>query len=267
MNGISLFTGSGIGELALKQIIPRYRTVCYVEWDKYCQKLIQARIRDGVLDDAPIWDDARTFDGKQWFGKVDFVSGGFPCQPFSIAGKNMGAEDERNLWPDTFRIIDEVRPKYAFLENVPNIFNHQYIRRIFGDLAEIGYDCEWDIISASSVGALHKRNRLWILAYPAGVRRKKGCDITREKPQETWRDKFAVGGETLANAERIGELQPQRSQQDKRGRTSNSSWWDTEPNVGRVAYGVANRVDRLKALGNGWVPQVVRRIIEFNEKE
>lgn len=113
LNGLDLFTGSGIGSLAFKHTIPDYRTVCYVEWEPYCQAQIISRIADGVLDDAPIWDDIRSFDGNQWRGKVDIITGGFPCQPFSVAGKRQGEADERNMWPDTIRVISEVRPRYA----------------------------------------------------------------------------------------------------------------------------------------------------------
>ena len=130
------------------------------------QRVIRARIRDGLFDDAPIWDDARTFDGVPWRGLVDVISAGFPCQPFSVAGKRRGEDDPRNLWPDTLRIIREVRPSYAFLENVPGLLaGHGYFGRILGDLAEAGFDAEWIVLSAADAGANHLRKRLWILAY------------------------------------------------------------------------------------------------------
>ena len=308
MNGMDLFAGSGIGSLALKNIIPDYKTVCYVEWEAYCQAILISRIKDGLLDDAPIWDDVRTFDGKQWRGKVDIVYGGFPCQPFSVAGKNKGAEDERNMWPDTLRIISEVRPRFALLENVPNLLIHEYIRQIFGDLAKIGYDCEWDIISAASVGAPHKRNRIWCLAWDSSIRKwDKGQVGKISKGQEA---NSARGGHLLANSVSSRESQSQGIEPDKRRRVSNSretmadtsskglsgptqpglqsiqeqkssfSWsesrrgnstkgghWQVEPDVGRVADGVANRVDRLKMLGNGWVPQVVARILQIDSEK
>lgn len=168
MNGICLFAGSGIGEIALKRIWPEYRTVCFVEWDGYAISQIIARIRDGHIEDSPIWNDVQTFSGKEWRGFVDVVSGGFPCQPFSVAGNLLGESDPRNMWPETIRIIGEIRPKIVLLENVSNILVSGYEQRIFGDLAKIGYDCRWDIVGASDIGAKHQRNRLWIV----GVDRK-----------------------------------------------------------------------------------------------
>jgi len=166
VNGLSLFTGSGIGELAFKQIIPGYKTVGYVEIDRYCRAIIRARIRDGILDDAPVFDDIREFNRRYasfYAGKVDILSGGFPCQPFSVAGKRKGKDDSRNLWPETARAIGMVRPRFALLENVPGLFAHQYIERIFGDCTEMGYGLEWANVSAADVGAAHLREREWML--------------------------------------------------------------------------------------------------------
>ena len=114
---LSLFSGYGGFSLGLQLASVRSRTVCYVEIDDYCQRIIQARIRDGHLDDAPIWDDVKTFDGRPWAGLVDIVTAGFPCQPHSVAGQRKGAADDRNLWPDTLRVVSEVRPRYVLLEN------------------------------------------------------------------------------------------------------------------------------------------------------
>ena len=289
MNGMDLFAGSGIGSLALKNIIPDYKTVCYVEWEAYCQAILIARIKDGLLDDAPIWDDVRTFDGKQWRGKVDIVYGGFPCQPFSVAGKRQGETDEKNMWPDTVRIIGEVRPRFALLENVPGLFVFEYIRQIFGSLAEIGYDCEWLPLSASEVGAPHRRERAWILAYPNGGQNysRIESESIQEKQLQSRTDSRTEG--KVADPKQQGlqrsiqrskpktktqELTTGRSKKIPNSNstrclreglqrtTSNGNQWDIEPNVGRVAHGVAFRVDRLKMLGNGWVPQVVKRILE-----
>jgi DNA (cytosine-5)-methyltransferase 1 len=107
------------------------------------------------------------FDGTEWRGEVDVVSGGFPCQPWSQAGQRKGAADERNLWPDTLRVLREVRPRYGFLENVPALLyaSHGYFGTVLGGLAEIGYDAVWEVIPASAIGAPHRRDRLWILAH------------------------------------------------------------------------------------------------------
>jgi DNA (cytosine-5)-methyltransferase 1 len=167
---IALFAGVGGGELAAKYL-RGWRTVCYVEHNPYAVDVLQSRMRDGYLDYAPIWDDCFTFDGYPWRGRVDIISAGFPCQPFSQAGKGLSERDPRNGWPATIRIIDEVRPSIAWLENVPGLISKFYIRRIFGELAEIGYDAEWGCLSAQAVGANHERERLWILAYPHGSAR------------------------------------------------------------------------------------------------
>lgn len=168
---LALFAGAGGGLLASRWLLG-HRVVCYVERDPYCVRVLRARIADGLIDDAPIWDDVRTFDGRPWRGLVDVVSAGFPCQPFSAAGKRHAGDDERNGWPDTIRVLREVRPALAFLENVPGLLagSHGYFGRVLGDLAESGFDAEWGVLSAGGVGAPHKRARLWIVAADADRR-------------------------------------------------------------------------------------------------
>ena len=148
-----------------------FRTVAYIEWDKYCQQVIQSRIEDGHLDDAPIWDDIKSFDGRPWRGTVDILSAGFPCQPHSNAGLRKGADDDRDLWPDTLRVISEVAPRIGILlENVPGILvgadgRPPYGGTVVGELAEIGYDAEWRVVSAADAGAPHLRQRWWLMAH------------------------------------------------------------------------------------------------------
>ena len=168
---LDLFSGYGGFALGLRLAGLDATTVCYVEWDKYCQQVIQQRQRDGLLDDAPIWDDIKTFDGRPWRGCVDIISGGFPCQPHSVAGKRAGADDDRNLWPDTLRLISEIRPAHVILENVPGILvsdggRPPYAGTVVGELASIGYDAEWRIVSAAEAGAPHLRKRWWLVAQP-----------------------------------------------------------------------------------------------------
>ena len=168
---MSLFSGYGGFSLGLRLAGLNTRTICYVEWDKYCQQVIQARIGDGHLDDAPIWDDIKSFDGRPWCGVVDILSAGFPCQPHSNAGLRKGADDDRNLWSDTLRIIGEVGPRLVILENVSGILvgsdgRPPYGGTVVGELAEIGYDAEWRVVSAADAGAPHLRNRWWLVAYP-----------------------------------------------------------------------------------------------------
>ena len=168
---MSIFSGYGGFSLGLRLAGLTTRTICYVEWDKYCQQVIQARIEDGHPDDAPIWDDIKSFAGRPWCGIVDILSAGFPCQPHSNAGLRKGADDDRNLWPDTLRVISEVGAKRVILENVPGILvgnggRPPYGGTVVGELAEIGYDAVWRVISAADAGAPHLRNRWWLVAYP-----------------------------------------------------------------------------------------------------
>ena len=168
--GLDICAGSGIGSAAF-EALGFCQTVCYVERDAYCQRLIEQRMQDGWLAPAPIWDDLRTFDGRPWCGLVDFVFGGIPCQPHSLAGKRGGAADERDLWPDVWRVVCEVGPSFVLVENVPGLLSSDggtMFGRILGDLAEGGYDAEWDCIPAQAVGAPHRRDRVWIVAYARG---------------------------------------------------------------------------------------------------
>lgn len=204
---IELFAGAGGGSLAAKWI-KGWRTICYVEWAKYPASVIAARIADGWLTDAPIWDNVRTFDGRPWAGYADVVSAGFPCQPFSVAGKRSAGNDLRNGWPDTIRIVGEAQPRYVWLENVPGLLSANstycecganswekwrgfwrvpeyantycsrckrpldktnentfwYYGTVLRDLAALGYDARWGVLSASRCGAPHKRERVWIAA-------------------------------------------------------------------------------------------------------
>ena len=172
MNELSLFTGAGGGVLGTKLL--GWETIGYVEYENYCQKILKQRIADGFLDAAPIFGDVRRFisEGyaKEYQGMVDVITAGFPCQPFSVAGKGLGVDDPRNMWPQTIEVIRTVRPRFALLENVPGLLTHEYTRQIFGELAESGYDCRWQIISAAEVGAPHKRDRLWIMAHSKSER-------------------------------------------------------------------------------------------------
>lgn len=174
MYQISLFSGALGGDLASVYLLG-WRPVLYVECNEYRQRIIQQRIKDGLMPDAPIWGDIRTLGQtvlkpyKELAKKHSVViTAGFPCQPFSHAGKRRGADDERNMWPETIRVIREVRPRFAFLENVPGLLTSGYFGTILGDLAESGYDARWRMLSAAELGAPHRRDRLWIVAYTQG---------------------------------------------------------------------------------------------------
>lgn len=162
---IGLFAGAGGLELGLRIAVKNLVSVCYVERDAYAASILVARMEDKTLDSAPIWDDITTFDGKPWRGQVDLVSGGFPCQDLSVAGKRAGIDGERSgLWAEFSRVIGEVRPRYVFVENVPGLLANEAMRRVLGDLSALGFNAEWECVRASDVGAPHRRERVFILA-------------------------------------------------------------------------------------------------------
>ena len=219
MRELHLFAGAGGGILG--GMLLGHVPVCAVEIDKYCRRVLQARQNDGSLPGFPIYEDVRKFDGTAWRGLVDVVAGGFPCQPFSSAGKQLGTTDPRHLWPEMARIIEEVRPRYVFAENV----SISAFEEPWRDLRRLGYRVPPAIcVSASDVGAPHLRKRWWLLA-------------------------------TDADSPRLEEREGERSNtREELAAIERADWWATEPDVGRVAHGVASRVDRLKAIGNGQVP-------------
>lgn len=325
---LSLFTGAGGGLLG--SLILGFRTVAAVEYDAYCQRLLC--VRGGyVADDNngrepkpersqgsrgdgtggrhsfPVYPDVRTFDGTAWRGKVDIVTGGFPCQPHSQAGKRLGGKDDRDLWPDTVRILRESGAPLGFFENVPGLLTSRdadglpMFGRILGDLSEAGFDAEWCVLGADDVGAPHRRKRLWILAYSKSLNepRPVGGGDSGWRPEAQagdcrspwWVDPADVGdadepgsqghggehelpaaggqvpsvgaGEDLRDTALRGQSMrgPASQPGDERhavradGDGYECDPWLLEPYVGRVATGVASRVDRLRALGNGQVPQ------------
>ena len=198
MRELSLFSGAGGGLLATKHLL-EWTTIGYVENESYCQAVIRQRISDGLLDSAPIFSDIRDFISqgyaKAYQGMVDVITAGFPCQPFSVAGKRQAQDDSRNMWPQTIETIRIVKPKFAFLENVPGLLSSKsamdeitgrpisYCATIFRDLAEAGYYARHTILGADDVGAIHRRKRLWILAHTTGKRSDKGTSITNKERQ------------------------------------------------------------------------------------
>ena len=160
---LALFAGAGGGLLGGH--ILGWRTVCAVELDPYCRRVLLARQRDGMLPRFPVWDDIRTFDGRPWRGHVDVVSGGFPCQDISCAGRGDGLDGSRSgLWFQMARVIGEVAPAYVFVENSPMLIVRG-LDRVLGTLADLGYDARWGVVSAADTGAPHLRKRVWIVAH------------------------------------------------------------------------------------------------------
>jgi len=279
MNELALFAGAGGGILGGHLL--GWRTVCAVEWEPYPASVLCARQNDGLLPPFPIWDDIQTFDGFAWRGLVDVVSGGFPCQDISAAGKGDGLDGERSgMRRHMARVVGEVRPKYVFVENSPMLTTRGGTR-VVGDLAQMGYDCKWTVMGAADVGANHQRDRMWIV----GKFKRLGLEGQRSKPRQEEitklrdastlahtnharlerREQQSKGSNSegeLANTEDQGDVWRQwimgfAEQKHDSGRSQTDGrreWWQAEPNVGRVADGVAARVDRLKAIGNGQVP-------------
>jgi site-specific DNA-cytosine methylase len=160
LNELALFAGAGGGILGGQLL--GWRTVCAVEWEPYAACVLAARQNDGLLPSFPIWDDVQTFDGRPWRGIVDVVSGGFPCQDISIAGKGDGLDGERSgMWREMARIICEVGPRFVFVENSP-MLTSRGLGTVLGDLSSMGFDAKWGIVGAKDVGANHQRDRIWI---------------------------------------------------------------------------------------------------------
>jgi len=221
----SLFAGIGGIDLGLERA--GMTCVWQVEWDDYCQRVLQKH-----WPDVPKYGDIREIESLPY---VDLIAGGFPCQPTSIAGKKLWREDERWLWPEFYRIICDIRPKYVLVENPTGII-YRGIGNITGDLASIGYCIEWDRIRAADFGAPHRRERIFFIAHSVGKGLERGIF-------------------SKTSREALGEF-------------AGGSWWESEPKISRMVDGVPHRVDRLSALGNAVVPQVAewigRRIIEFD---
>jgi len=162
MNELALFAGAGGGILGGHLL--GWRTVCAVEWEEYPASILCARQNDYLLPPFPIWDDVCSFDGTPWRGIVDVISGGFPCQDISAAGKGVGIDGERSgMWGEMARIIHEVRPRYVFVENSP-MLTSRGLGRVLGDLASMGFDARWGVLGAADIGANHQRDRIWIVA-------------------------------------------------------------------------------------------------------
>ena len=251
MRELALFAGAGGGLLASRLL--GLETVAAVEIEPFCREVLRARQADGMLEDFPIYEDVRMFDTKPWRGKVDIVTGGFPCQNISKIGKHEGLGGEKSsLWWDMWRISGEVGAKFVFLENAPELASRG-LGDILGAMAQRGWNAEWIVLGAGHVGAPHIRQRLWLLA----------CDANRKgEPTEP-------GDDEMARLSEVGRVisDPDRPRRQMQRWTSpaastSSQWcnrWPAEPAVGRVVDGLARQLDRRKrlvALGNGQVPRV-----------
>jgi len=261
MNELALFAGAGGGILGGKLL--GWRTVCAVEWEAYPACVLAARQNDKILPPFPIWDDVQTFDGKPWRGIVDVISGGFPCQDISAAGKGGGIEAERSgMWREMARIIGEIRPSYAFVENSP-MLTIRGLGTVLRDLATLGYDAEWCVLGAADVGANHQRDKIWIVAQRNDIFSYSEHDRARWRQQLSESSKEKNGIIPNSKHRDVSQSELRQGTVHKASRETsnrfgdgigNAIWWKSEPGVGRVADGMADKVDRIKALGNGQVP-------------
>lgn len=285
---ISFCTGYGGIERGLDLAGVIHRVISYVEIEAYAISNLVKEMEAGRMDSAPIWSNLKTFPASEFCGRICGITAGYPCQPFSVAGQGRGADDPRHLWPYIIDHIKTINPLWVFLENVRGHVNNG-LSEVLKDLESAGYETEWGIFSALEVGAPHRRERVFILAYASGVGR-----LHPQKKIRAGRESSFNGGSSIsyANSKRklqqagnfttfrertrnvcknISNTERKRTQiQNKRensaiqkferdGKTggvdTNENWWRFEPGLGRVADGVANRIDRLRLLGNGVVPQ------------
>lgn len=253
---VDLFTGLGGGILAGQLL--GWRTIAACEIDSWCRELLIRRQNDATLSPFPIWDNVRTFPGRDFQGRVDVVSGGFPCQDISLAGhkreraqrelfergKHIEA-DRSGLWSEMRRIIEEIRPTFAFIENVPALRSRGF-DRVLQDLSALGFDAAWDCLRASDFGAPHKRDRIWILA--ANSERESLRNFPERKASK--RDKISRKRKAV-----LGHFGEAGSNQTV-SFTGSGFWLETKPPLFGVDDEPPGRLDQLRAIGNAQVPIV-----------
>jgi len=228
LNGLDLFSGiGGITRALNKWVTP----IAYCENDRYAQSVLLSRMAANELPRAPIWDDVTSLSGSMLPNKIDIIYGGFPCQDISCAGTGKGLEGKRSgLFFEITRLAKEINPLFIFLENVPAI-RTRGLDVVLKELTLLRYDCRWTTLSASAIGAPHKRERWFLLAHSM----RSGLERQWQKPSRI---------------------------QETYVKNTRSNWWAVEPNVDRVANGVPFRVDRIKCLGNSVVPEQVKEVFK-----
>lgn len=240
MRLLDLFSGIGGFSLGLERS-GAFKTVAFCEIDRYCRGVLKKH-----WPEIPCYEDIRTLTGdtlRRDGLAVDAICGGFPCQDVSTAGKRAGIEASRSgLWDEYARLISELRPEIVIVENVTGLLSAGF-GRVLGKLAALGYDAVWDCIPACAVGAGHRRDRVWIIAYPTNAIRRthsrcvEGCEGASRREEAS------------------GRIQ-ERVRNSGDGRPSEGAWWATEPDLDRVVHGVPIEMDRQRALGNAVVPQI-----------
>lgn len=245
MNGLALCAGVGGLELGISLALgDSYRTVCLVEREAHAAAILVARMEDGCLAPAPVWDDLTTFDGRPWRGLVDVLTAGYPCQPFSYAGQRGGTDDPRHLWPHVARVIAECGPAVVFLENVPGHLSLG-LESVLGDLGRMGFVAACGLFSASEVGAPHRRERLFILAHRDGDKRRGRDGESRDDAPENGRT-LADGEGRCSRGAGLGCSAP-----DDSGQMADTLRGEREPRPGRerVLNGSEEVAD---AVASGW---------------
>lgn len=252
---LDLFSGIGGFSLGLERTAG-FRTVAFCEIDPFCRRVLAKH-----WPEVPRYDDVRTLTAARLAAdgiSVDVICGGFPCQDISVAGAGAGLDGERSgLWRDFARLIGELRPGHVIVENVAALLGRG-LGDVLGDLAALGYDAEWHCIPASAVGAPHRRDRVWIMAYTTEV----GCTDAGLQCEAPRQAKSVGCGEDVADAGGPRLPLPERPPLlgargwEERAATAGGGWWSAEPNVDRMAARIPQRVDRLRSLGNSVVPQI-----------
>lgn len=253
---------SGIGGFAIAAAWAGFRTVAFCEISRYRQKAVQKH-----WPGVPVYRDIRTFVGDRYRG-VHLLTGGFPCQPYSLAGQRRGKKDHRYIWPQMRRVIAEAAPAYVLAENVPGIVQLE-LDNVLSDLETLGYATWPLIIPACAVDAKHRRDRVWVIAALAHAA---ASGLQHDSQVSTGRElagRHTVGSRSSPLAHASGTRLPASQQEElpgpwrwqQGGAAAECCWWSPEPEVGRVAYGIPGRVDRLKGLGDAIVPQVAYELL------
>lgn len=212
------------------------KPIAYCEIDTHFQGVLLSRIADGIVGNAPIWDDIRSLSGKEFCNSIDIMYGGFPCQDVSVAGHGKGLGGERSgLFFEIVRLAQEIKPKFIFLENVPAITSRGGVQ-VVESFTEMGYDCRWCVISASAVGALHHRERWFLLAHPTS----KECSRLRGRTEKAQPSVGSPGQYASIN-----------------------EWQEAVSSVCRTTDGIPQRTHRIKALGNAVVPQQAKEAFQM----
>ena len=251
---LDLFAGIGGFSVSAKWAFgERAKTVGFCEIDEHCCLVLKKQ-----FPDVPIFGDVKDLNKRKINLPIDIITGGFPCQDISMAGKGVGIEGERSgLWKEMFRIIGEFRPKFAIIENV-SALTHRGLSVVLNDLAKIRYDAEWQCIQANQVGAKHKRERIWVVAYPSSLRlqcEKENFKLEGERSSEQGSRNGIPIPKSGISKSRVGRMDDGIS--NRLYELVFHKYWEKEPmGLPRVGKHVKNREGRIKSLGNSIVPQI-----------